>query len=92
MCLAAVCFVSAPCREAAEGGPCLPTPGRAGPKESSMRSVSIRNPSVTLSVHAVILPHVGSATYATRTTMSVLAADNLLAGLRGERMPHELLL
>ncbi|XP_040397354.1 glyoxylate reductase/hydroxypyruvate reductase isoform X2 [Cygnus olor] len=42
--------------------------------------------------NCVILPHVGSATYATRTTMSVLAADNLLAGLRGERMPHELLL
>ncbi|XP_050768748.1 glyoxylate reductase/hydroxypyruvate reductase [Gymnogyps californianus] len=42
--------------------------------------------------NCVILPHVGSATYATRSTMAVLAANNLLAGLRGEPMPHELLL
>ncbi|NXL38290.1 GRHPR reductase, partial [Glaucidium brasilianum] len=42
--------------------------------------------------NCVILPHIGSATYATRTTMAVLAANNLLAGLRGEPMPHELLL
>lgn len=41
-------------------------------------------------VPAVILPHIGSATYATRSTMAVLAAKNLLAGLRGEPMPHEL--
>ncbi|KFW91799.1 Glyoxylate reductase/hydroxypyruvate reductase, partial [Phalacrocorax carbo] len=40
----------------------------------------------------VILPHIGSATYATRSTMAVLAANNLLAGLRGDPMPHELLL
>ena len=38
----------------------------------------------------VILPHIGSATYRTRNTMSVLAANNLLAGLRGEPMPSEL--
>ncbi|XP_010138374.1 PREDICTED: glyoxylate reductase/hydroxypyruvate reductase, partial [Buceros rhinoceros silvestris] len=42
--------------------------------------------------NCVILPHIGSATYATRSTMAVLAANNLLAGLRGEPMPHELLL
>ncbi|KAM6391303.1 glyoxylate reductase/hydroxypyruvate reductase [Rhynochetos jubatus] len=42
--------------------------------------------------NCVILPHVGSATYTTRSTMAVLAANNLLAGLRGEPMPHELLL
>ncbi|NXT05748.1 GRHPR reductase, partial [Prunella fulvescens] len=40
--------------------------------------------------NCVILPHIGSATYATRSTMAVLAARNLLAGLRGEPMPHEL--
>nr|XP_041567239.1 glyoxylate reductase/hydroxypyruvate reductase isoform X2 [Taeniopygia guttata] len=40
--------------------------------------------------NCVILPHIGSATYATRSTMAVLAAKNLLAGLRGEPMPHEL--
>ncbi|NXQ00058.1 GRHPR reductase, partial [Vidua macroura] len=40
--------------------------------------------------NCVILPHIGSATYATRSAMAVLAAKNLLAGLRGEPMPHEL--
>uniref|UniRef100_UPI00398E4CC1 glyoxylate reductase/hydroxypyruvate reductase-like n=1 Tax=Pristiophorus japonicus TaxID=55135 RepID=UPI00398E4CC1 len=40
--------------------------------------------------NCVILPHIGSATYATRTTMSVLTANNLLAGLKGELMPSEL--
>lgn len=39
---------------------------------------------------SVILPHIGSATYKTRNTMSLLAANNLLAGLRGEAMPSEL--
>ncbi|NXQ75301.1 GRHPR reductase, partial [Quiscalus mexicanus] len=42
--------------------------------------------------NCVVLPHIGSATYATRSTMAVLAARNLLAGLRGEPMPHELTL
>ncbi|XP_060702523.1 glyoxylate reductase/hydroxypyruvate reductase-like [Hemiscyllium ocellatum] len=40
--------------------------------------------------NCVILPHIGSATYATRNTMSVLTANNLLAGLKGEQMPSEL--
>ncbi|NXW87010.1 GRHPR reductase, partial [Alopecoenas beccarii] len=40
--------------------------------------------------NCVILPHIGSATHATRSTMAVLAADNLLAGLRGDPMPSEL--
>nr|XP_033773729.1 glyoxylate reductase/hydroxypyruvate reductase-like isoform X2 [Geotrypetes seraphini]XP_033773737.1 glyoxylate reductase/hydroxypyruvate reductase-like isoform X2 [Geotrypetes seraphini]XP_033773747.1 glyoxylate reductase/hydroxypyruvate reductase-like isoform X2 [Geotrypetes seraphini] len=47
------------------------------------------HPLLTLK-NCVILPHIGSATYATRNTMSVLAANNLLAGLRGEPMPSEL--
>ncbi|NXI58377.1 GRHPR reductase, partial [Chloroceryle aenea] len=42
--------------------------------------------------NCVILPHIGSATYATRSTMAVLAANNLLAGLQGDPMPHELVL
>ncbi|XP_053144827.1 glyoxylate reductase/hydroxypyruvate reductase isoform X2 [Hemicordylus capensis] len=40
--------------------------------------------------NCVILPHIGSATYATRNAMSALAANNLLAGLKGESMPSEL--
>ncbi|XP_006751471.2 glyoxylate reductase/hydroxypyruvate reductase-like [Leptonychotes weddellii] len=47
------------------------------------------HPLLTLK-NCVILPHVGSATYGTRNTMSLLAANNLLAGLRGEPMPSEL--
>lgn len=35
----------------------------------------------------LITPHVGSATPETRTRMAMMAVDNLLAGLRGQRMP-----
>jgi glyoxylate reductase len=37
----------------------------------------------------LVLPHLGSATHATRERMAEMAVDNLLAGLRGERMPHQ---
>jgi len=36
----------------------------------------------------VLTPHIGSASVRTRTRMADLAALNLRAGLRGERMPH----
>jgi glyoxylate reductase len=36
----------------------------------------------------LVLPHLGSATFATRERMADMAVDNLLAGLAGERMPH----
>lgn len=36
----------------------------------------------------VAAPHIGSATLGTRSCMANLAVDNLLAGLRGEPMPH----
>jgi len=36
----------------------------------------------------VLLPHLGSATVETRTKMAVMAAKNLLAGLKGDRMPN----
>jgi glyoxylate reductase len=35
-----------------------------------------------------VVPHIGSATHATREAMADLAVDNLLAALAGERMPH----
>ncbi|XP_038625823.1 glyoxylate reductase/hydroxypyruvate reductase-like [Tachyglossus aculeatus] len=47
------------------------------------------HPLLTLK-NCVILPHIGSATYTTRNTMAVLAANNLLAGLKGEPLPSEL--
>ena len=38
--------------------------------------------------NVVLAPHLGSATVKTRLAMANLAADNLLAVLRGERPPH----
>lgn len=35
-----------------------------------------------------VAPHIGSASVETRTEMAVMTAENILAGLRGERMPH----
>ncbi len=37
--------------------------------------------------NVVTLPHIGSATVATRTAMAVLAAENLVAALQGRRPP-----
>lgn len=45
------------------------------------------DPLLTLD-NLVITPHIGSASVPTRTTMALMAADNLLAGLRGETPPH----
>ena len=36
----------------------------------------------------IVLPHVGSATVATRERMAAMAVDNLLAALAGAPMPH----
>ncbi len=38
--------------------------------------------------NTVLLPHLGSATIATRAAMSRMAAENLIAALRGERPPN----
>ncbi len=38
--------------------------------------------------NVVVLPHIGSASVATRTKMAQMAADNLIAGLRGDRLPN----
>ena len=38
--------------------------------------------------NVLITPHVASATHETREAMASMAVDNLLAALRGERMPH----
>jgi glyoxylate reductase len=37
----------------------------------------------------LVLPHLGSASHATRERMAEMAVDNLLAGLARERMPHQ---
>ncbi|MEA2408330.1 MAG: glyoxylate reductase [Thermoleophilaceae bacterium] len=36
----------------------------------------------------LVVPHIASATHATRGRMAEIAVDNLLAGLAGEPMPH----
>ena len=38
--------------------------------------------------NVTVLPHIGSASHATREAMADIAVDNLLAALRGEPMPH----
>lgn len=45
-------------------------------------------PGLTELSNVILLPHVGSATRETRTQMGMLAARNLLAGLRGETPPN----
>jgi glyoxylate reductase len=38
--------------------------------------------------NCLIVPHLGSASKRTRDQMAVLAAQNLIAGLKGEHLPH----
>ncbi|MGB7337390.1 MAG: D-glycerate dehydrogenase [Phototrophicaceae bacterium] len=38
--------------------------------------------------NCIVVPHLGSATWQTRERMGMIAAENLLAGLRGEQLPH----
>jgi phosphoglycerate dehydrogenase-like enzyme len=37
--------------------------------------------------NVTILPHIGSASITSRANMADMAADNLLAGLKGDRLP-----
>ena len=46
------------------------------------------SPGLTDLDNVVLLPHLGSATIETRTRMGLMAAENLLAGLRGECPPN----
>jgi phosphoglycerate dehydrogenase-like enzyme len=38
--------------------------------------------------NCIVTPHIASASVTTRDKMAMIAAENLLAGLRGERLPH----
>ena len=44
------------------------------------------HPLLTLN-NVIIVPHIASASVATRTKMALMAADNLIAGLKGEMLP-----
>ena len=39
--------------------------------------------------NVVAVPHIGSASVATRAKMAVMAAENVIAGLAGKPLPHE---
>lgn len=47
----------------------------------------VDDPLLTLE-NCLIVPHIASASWRTREQMSIMAAENLLAGLRGEPLPH----
>ncbi|KAK2849177.1 hypothetical protein Q5P01_009011 [Channa striata] len=63
----------------------------AGLDVTTPEPLPANHPLLTLK-NCVVLPHIGSATYSTRGTMSALAAQNLLAGVQGTAMPSELTL
>lgn len=44
------------------------------------------NPLLTMP-NAAVLPHIGSATVETRNAMATIAAENVIAGLNGKRLP-----
>jgi len=45
------------------------------------------NPLLTLP-NCIVVPHIGSASIVTRERMATIATQNLLAGVRGEPLPH----
>ena len=55
----------------------------AGLDVTDPEPINTDDPLLTLS-NCVIVPHIGSATVSSRNGMSEIAADNLLAGVRGE--------
>ena len=49
--------------------------------------IPMDDPLLTLP-NCIVVPHIASASFKTRSLMSTMAADNLFAGLKGERLPH----
>lgn len=59
----------------------------AGLDVTNPEPMHVDNPLLTMPTVAV-LPHIGSATLETRNAMSLRAAENIIAGLAGERLPY----
>jgi phosphoglycerate dehydrogenase-like enzyme len=38
--------------------------------------------------NCIVVPHIASASWRTRQNMSLMAADNLIAGLKGDHLPN----
>ena len=49
--------------------------------------IPMNDPLLTLD-NCVIIPHIASGSLATRSKMSMMAAENVLAGLQGKRLPN----
>ena len=60
----------------------------AGLDVTNPEPMSVDNPLLNMESVAV-LPHIGSATQETRNAMADLVAKNIIAGLRGEKLPHQ---
>lgn len=59
----------------------------AGLDVTEPEPINVDDPLLELD-NCVIVPHIASASVATRGKMAVMAAQNLVAGLRGDSLPH----
>ncbi len=64
------------------------TIGAAGLDVTTPEPLSPEHKLLTLP-NCVILPHIGSASIATRTKMAMMAAENVIAGVIGQPLPNE---
>ena len=58
----------------------------AGLDVTDPEPISVDDPLLTLE-NCLVVPHIASASRATRSKMAAMAAANLIAGVRGERLP-----
>jgi glyoxylate reductase len=59
----------------------------AGLDVTEPEPIPMESPLLTLD-NCLIIPHIGSGTVETRAQMALLAARNVLAGVKGEALPH----